>query len=156
VVSPRRFDRRTLHVWSLDTALFGNEQRRARLLAITSGWPALVARAVGLAAELGSEDRALTELDYALHQPDAATDFIDQVGLAADAALVSVFDSITALVDAKASLADLLDAAALSGHPQPAAAVACLESLGVFDIDEGGIYQVDPLLVRCWPYRRSP
>jgi len=154
VVSPRRFDRRTLHVWSLDTAQFGNEQRRARLLAVTSGWPVLVARAVDITAELGSDDRALTELDKALHQSDAAAELIDQVGLAADTELGSVFDSITALVDAKANLADLLDAAALSGHPQPAAAVACLDALGAFDIDEDGTYQVDPLLVRCWPYRR--
>jgi hypothetical protein len=39
----------------------------------------------------------------------------------------------------------------------PETAVACLQALGVFDVDfdvdEDGRYQLDPLLVRCWPHR---
>ena len=155
VVSLRRFDRRTLRVWSLDTGRFATDERQARLLAATGGWPLLVERATDLANELQSEDAALVELDRELAGPDGA-DLVEAVGLTADEALATAFDHITALVDAGASLTDLVDAASLAGHPDPAAAVACLDALAVFDVDQDGAYRVDPLLVRCWPYRRVP
>lgn len=156
VVSLRRFDRRTLRVWSLDTGRFATDERQARLLAVTGGWPLLVERAVDLAVETESEDAALVELERELASPDGAGDLVDAVGLTVDAQLAAAFDSITALVDAGASLTDLTDAASLSGHPDPAVAVAALEALAVFDVDDDGAYRVDRVLVRCWPFRRAP
>ena len=156
VVSLHRFDRRTLRVWSLDTGRFATDERQARLLDLTGGWPLLVARAVDLAVRTESEDAALAELERDLASPDGAGDLVDAVGLTVDAPLAAAFDSITAFVDAGASLTDLTDAASLSGHPDPAAAVAVLDALAVFDVGDDGAYRVDPLLVRCWPFRRTP
>lgn len=155
VVSLRRFDRRTLRVWSLDTRQFATDERAARLLTVTSGWPLLVEQAVERAAARGSEDIALDQLERQLASPEGAAAFVDQVGLTGDGILAGAFDGITSLVDTGASLADLITAAEMSGHPQPAAAVAALDALGVFDLGADGVYRVDPLLVRCWPFRRS-
>lgn len=41
---------------------------------------------------------------------------------------------------------------------RPESALACLDSLNLFDVDAGGVHSVEPLLMRCWPYggqRRS-
>jgi hypothetical protein len=156
VVSLRRFDRRTLRVWSLDTGRFATDERQARLLAVTSGWPLLVEQVVEAEAAHQSEDRALDQLQRQLDSPEGAGAFIDAVGLTADASLANAFEHITALADACASISDLTEAAALSDHPEPAAAVAAMDVLGVFDVEDDGAYRVDPLLVRCWPYRRLP
>jgi hypothetical protein len=156
VVSLRRFDRTTLRVWSLDTGRFATEERQSRLLATSGGWPALVERAVTLAAQHESEDGALVELGRDLASADGAGALVAATGLTVDDDLATVFDHITALVDAGATLADLHDAASLAGHLDPMAAVACLDALGVFDVDEAGTYRVAPLLVQCWPFRRTP
>ena len=155
VVSLQRFDRRTLRVWSLDTRLFTTDERRKRLLDVTGGWPILVDRVVTMIGESVSEDAAMRELDQQLRDPATAANLIDDVGLTQDTEIGHVFDHITTLVDSGAALGDLLDAAAMAMHPEPAAAVACLQALGVFDLNpQDGTYRVDPLLVRCWPYRR--
>jgi hypothetical protein len=156
VVSLRRFDRRTLRVWSLDTGRFATDERQARLLAVTSGWPLLVEQVVEAEGAHQSEDRALDQLQRQLDSPEGAGAFIDAVGLTGDASLANAFEHITALADACASISDLTEAAALSGHPEPAAAVAAMDALGVFDVGDDGAYRVDPLLVRCWPFRRLP
>jgi hypothetical protein len=156
VVALRRFDRRTLRVWSLDTGRFATDERQARLLTVTSGWPLLVEQVVEAEGAHQSEDRALDQLQRQLDSPEGAGAFIDAVGLTADDSLANAFEYITALADACASISDLTEAAELSGHPEPAAAVAAMEALGVFDVGDDGAYRVDPLLVRCWPFRRHP
>ena len=155
VVSLRRFDSTTLRVWSLDTGQFATDGRQARLLTATGGWPLLIERAVALAAEQESEDAALGELERWLASADGAAELIAATGLTVDDDLAAVFDHITALVDSGATLADLHDAASLAGHLDPPTAVACLDALGVFDVEADGAYRVAPQLVRCWPYRRN-
>jgi hypothetical protein len=49
----------------------------------------------------------------------------------------------------------LLEAIGLADHPDPESALACLDALAVFDVDAAGVHRVEPLLVQCWPYRRS-
>lgn len=154
VVSLRRFNRRTLHVWSLGADRFQTEQRQARLLAVTSGWPMLVERAVKLAVSRGSEDAALTELERELADPGGAADLIDAAGLTVDESISVVFAYIIECAATRATLADLTATAELAGHPDPDAAIAALSALSVFDIDTSGAYTVDPLLLRSWAHRR--
>ncbi|WP_194915402.1 hypothetical protein [Catenulispora rubra] len=155
VVSLRRFDRRTLHVWSLESSRFQTEERQRRLLAVTSGWPMLVEQAVELAVSQGSEDAALTELERVLAGAVGAADLVDAVGLTVDELISVAFAHVIEFAAVGASLADLTAAAELSGHPDPDAAVAALSALGVFDVDGSGAHSVDPLLLRSWTHRRA-
>jgi hypothetical protein len=156
VVTLRRHDRRSLRVWTMDTGRFSTEERQARLLEVTGGWPLLVERAAALAAERDSEDAALAEIARELDTPDGAAEFLDTVGLTADERLAASYDGVTQFIDSPgASWSDLVDAIGLSGcHPDPVTAAAALDALGVFDVDESGGYALEPLVVRCWPYRR--
>jgi hypothetical protein len=158
LVTLRRHDRRTLRVWSFDSEHFGTEDRQARLMEVTGGWPILVERAASLAGGIDSEDAALDRLREHLSGPGAAAQLIDDVGLTADPWITAAFDDIVQLADAdRVSHSDLVAAAGFSGrHPAPPAAVACLDALGVFDAEGQDAYRVNSLLVRCWPYRREP
>jgi hypothetical protein len=62
---------------------------------------------------------------------------------------------ILAYVGSGASVSYLLEAIGLADHPDPESALACLDALAVFDVDAAGVHRVEPLLVQCWPYRRS-
>ena len=157
VVTLRRHDRRSLRVWALDTGRFSADDRQARLLDVTGGWPILVERATALAAEHESEDAALAELEQYLSTADGAADHLDAVGLTADEGIAAAFEAVTQVIDAAgATLADLVEIVEVySDHPDPQAAIATLEALGVFDVDEDGAYSMEPLTVRCWPYRRA-
>ncbi len=155
VVTLHRHDRRSLRVWTLDTGRFSADDRPARLLDITGGWPLLVERAAALAAKHESEDAALAELEEHLRTADGAAGHLDAVGLTADAGIAAAYDAITQVIDAPgATLTDLIEAAEVySDHPDPRAAVATLKALGVFDLDDDGAYSMEPLTARCWPYR---
>jgi hypothetical protein len=59
---------------------------------------------------------------------------------------------LTLIDNVSATLADLVTAASIAVD-DPETAVACLQALGVFDIDADGNYQLEPLLVRSWPQR---
>lgn len=139
----------------MDTGRFSTEERQARLLEVTGGWPLLVERAATLAAERDLEDAALAEIARELDTPDGAAEFLDAVGLTADERLAASYDGVTQFIDSPgASWSDLVAAIGLSGcHPDPVTAAAVLDALGVFDVDDGG-YALEPLVVRCWPYRR--
>jgi hypothetical protein len=150
----RRLDRRAMHVWSLDTGHFTTPDRQARLLEVTGGWPYLTERAVALSVEHGSEDAALAELAKELDTDDGAAELVEAVGLTQDENLAAAFDTILAYAGSEASVSDLLEAIGLADHPDPEAALACLDALAVFDVDAAGAHRVEPLLVRCWPYRR--
>ncbi len=153
-VALRRLDRRTMHVWSLDTGHFTTPDRQARLLEVTGGWPYLTERAVALTVEHGSEDAALGELAKELDTDDGGAELIEMVGLNQDEGLAAAFDTILAYVGSGASVSDLLEAIRLTDHPDPESALACLDAFSVFDLDAVGVHRVEPLLVRCWPYRR--
>ena len=153
-VALRRLDRRTMHVWSLDTGHFTTPERQARLLEVTGGWPYLTERAVALAVKHGSEDAALAELAKELDTDDGAAELVEAVGLTHDESLAAAFDTILAYAGSGASVSYLLEAIRLADHPDPEAALACLDALAVFDVDTAGVHRVEPLLVRCWPYRR--
>jgi hypothetical protein len=153
-VALRRLDRRAVHVWSLDTGHFTTPERQARLLEVTGGWPYLTEHAVALAVTHGSEDAALTELAKGLGTDDGAAEFVEAVGLTRDGSLAAAFDSIIAYAGSEASVSDLLEAIRLADHPDPDSALACLEALAVFDLDEAGLHHVEPLLMRSWPYWR--
>lgn len=153
-VALRRLDRRAVHVWSLDTGHFITPERQARLLEVTGGWPHLTERAVALTVTHGSEDAALAELAKELGTDDGAAELVQAVGLTRDARLAAAFDTIIAYAGTGASVSDLFEAMRLADHPDPDAALACLEALAVFDVDAAGMHYVEPLLVRCWPYWR--
>jgi hypothetical protein len=158
LVTLRRHDRRTLRVWSFDSGYFGTEDRQARLLEVTGGWPILVERAVTRVIEKNSEDAALESLREEMTVPEVAAKFIDDVGLTADPWIMAAFDDIVQLAGAdRMRHSDLVAAAGFSGrHPAPAAAVACLDALCVFDLEGQDAYRVSELLVRCWAHRREP
>jgi hypothetical protein len=149
-VALRRLDRRALHVWSLGTDHFTTSDRQTRLLEVTGGWPYLTERAVAMAVEHGSEDAALAELARELNTDDGAADLVDTIGLAQDRRLADAFDMILAYAGSEASVSDLLDAIRLADHPEPEAALSCLEALAIFDVDATGLHSVEPLLARCW------
>jgi hypothetical protein len=154
-VALRRLDRRAMHVWSLDTGHFTTPERQARLLEVTGGWPYLTERAVALAVKHGSEDAALDELAKVLDSDDGAAGLIEEVGLTQDDSLATAFDTILAYAGSEASVSDLLEAIRLADHPDPESALACLDALGVFDVEAAGMHCAEPLLARCWPHRRS-
>ena len=154
MVTLRRLDRHAIHVWSLDTGRFNTSERQARLLEVTGGWPYLTERALALAIERDSEDAALAELAEELNADTGAAALVEEIGLTQDPALAGAFDMILTFAGSTASVSDLLDAIGLAEHPDPESALACLEALAVFDVDTDGLSSVEPLLARCWPYRR--
>ncbi|HET9894101.1 MAG TPA: hypothetical protein VFQ44_04150 [Streptosporangiaceae bacterium] len=156
LVTLRRLDRRAIHVWSLDTEYFTTPERQSRLLEVTGGWPCLTERAVSLAIEQESEDTALTGLAEELSTREGAADLVEAVGLTRDEGLAAAFESILSYAPSGTSVSDLQEAIALSGHPDPGSALACLDALDVFDVDDTGRHSVEQTLMRCWPYREQP
>lgn len=152
-VSLRRYDRQTLRVWALASEKFSVPERLERLLEVTGGWPQLVERAAQHVTSGMDEGPALTEVIEELASPAGAAAFIDAVGITADEELVKAFGAVLNLVDgAGVALADLIVAASMAVD-EPDTAVACLQALGVFDVDTDGVYRPEPLLVRSWPQR---
>ena len=156
LVTLRRLDRPAIHVWSLDTEYFTTPERQLRLLEVTGGWPSLTERAVSLTIEHGSEDAALAGLAEELSTREGAADLVGASGLTKDQRLAAAFESILNYASSGTSVSDLLEAIALSGHPDPGSAFACLDALDVFDVDDTGRHSVERTLVRCWPYRERP
>ncbi len=152
-VTLRRYDRKTLSVWALASEKFSVQERLERLLEVTGGWPILVEQAAARVAAGNDEGQALAALADELASPAGAAAFVDAVGVAADEELVKAFASMLTLVDsASVTLADLVTAASMAVD-DPDTAVACLQALGVFDIDADGKYRLEPLLARSWPHR---
>jgi hypothetical protein len=152
-VTLRRYDRQTLRVWSLASEKFGVQTRLDRLLEVTGGWPMLVDRAAALVAAGRDEGQALAAVADELASPAGAAAFVDAVGVTTDEELVKAFTLLNTLVDnASVNLAELVTAASMAVDA-PETAVACLQALGVFDVDADGKYRLEPLLVRSWPRR---
>lgn len=154
MVALRRLDKRTMRVWSLDTQHFVVQERQARLLDITGGWPHLAERAVKLIEECGSEDKALTQLSQELDIPDGAASLVEAVGLGHDRELAHVFDTILTYTGSGATVSDLLEAIKIADYPDPDSVLTCLQALSVFDVSEDGTYSVERVLERSWAHRR--
>jgi hypothetical protein len=56
------------------------------------------------------------------------------------------------LPTASVTLADLIEAASIAVD-DPETAVACLQALGVFNVDTDGKYRLEPMIVRSWQQR---
>ncbi|GAA1738356.1 hypothetical protein [Nonomuraea bangladeshensis] len=152
----RRYTRQTLRVWALAGEKFSVPERLERLIEVTGGWPLLVERAGELVASGMEEGQALVTVAEDLASPAGAAAFVDAVGITADEQLVTAFSTVLALVGTDgATLEDLVAAVAAGGDvDDPDTAVAILQTLGVFDIDDDGrMYRPEPLLTRSWPYR---
>ncbi|MGV9532633.1 hypothetical protein ACWEU6_11860 [Streptosporangium sandarakinum] len=152
----RRYTRQTLRVWALAGEKFSVPERLERLIEVTGGWPLLVERAGGLVASGMEEGQALDTVAEELASPAGAAAFVDAVGITADEQLVTAFSTVLALVGTDGvTLEDLVAAVAAGGDvDDPDIAVAILQTLGVFDIDDDGcMYRPEPLLTRSWPYR---
>jgi len=153
-VTLRRYDHQTLRVWALESQKFSAPERPERLLEVTGGWPMLVERAGRLVADGRMDEvRALDTVAIELASPAGAAEFINAVGLAGDEDLVKAFTAVLSLVDNVAvTLAELVVAASMAVDDADTV-VACLQALGVFDVDAHGMYRPEPLLVRSWPHR---
>ncbi|MGH3402320.1 MAG: hypothetical protein ACRDRJ_07375 [Streptosporangiaceae bacterium] len=158
-VTLRRYNAKTLRVWSLETAMFSSEERRALLLQATGGWPMLVERVAQLVkGDSGNSDGmdeadALRKVAAELATPAGAAGLVAAIGLSGDEQLSGAFQAVLSVIDSgNLTRADLHVAAGLSVD-QPSVAVECLISLQVFDLDADGKFLPEPLLVRCWPQR---
>jgi hypothetical protein len=152
-VTLRRYDPQTLRVWALTSEKFSLPDRLERLLEVTGGWPQLVERAAEHVSSGMEEGPALAAVAGELASPAGAAAFVEAVGVTADEELVKAFGAVLNLVDsAGVALADLVVATSMAVD-DPDTAVACLQALGVFDIDNEGMYRPEPLLVRSWPHR---
>ncbi|MGI8333690.1 hypothetical protein ACRYCC_27390 [Actinomadura scrupuli] len=152
-VTLRRYARQTLRVWALASEKFSVPERLERLIEVTGGWPLLVEQAGQLVASGMEEGQALAAVAEELASPAGAAAFVNAVSVTADEELVKAFSAVLTLVDSGGvTIADLVAAAALAVD-DPDTAVACLQALGVFDVDADGMYRPEPLLVRSWPYR---
>ncbi|MEU6998974.1 hypothetical protein [Nonomuraea sp. NPDC046570] len=155
VVTLRRYDRRTLEVWSLESGGFGTEEGRERLLRVTSGWPYLVERALELAAGLDGEDEALDRVEEWLSGAEGRAELVRMAGVAEDRTIAAVYGQVRGLMDPGGMpRPDLAAAASLAGAASPRAAIDCLMALGVFDSDQDGKYRLEPLLEHAWPHRK--
>lgn len=151
-VTLRRYDLRTLRVWAQASDKFRVSERLEKLFNVTGGWPALVEHAGRFASTMEEED-ALAAITSELASSVGAARFVDSVGIAADDELVRAFDAVVSLTDDSGmTFAEVVDAAGCAIGDAYAAA-ECLRALAVFDVDQGGRYRPDPVLVRCWPHR---
>jgi hypothetical protein len=152
-VTLRRYDPQTLRVWALASEKFSLPDRLERLLEVSGGWPQLIERAAEHVSSGMEEGLALTAVAEELASPAGAAAFVQAVGITGDEELVKAFSAVLSLVDtAGVALADLVAAASMAvDDPDPA--VACLQALGVFDVDNDGVYRPEPLLVRSWQHR---
>ncbi|MBP2183839.1 hypothetical protein [Amycolatopsis magusensis] len=152
-VTLRRYDRHTLHLWALASEKFTGKERLERLHQVTGGWPLYVERAAELVAAGHDESHALARISDHLASDEGAAELINAIGITADDDLAAAFSSVLTLVDNdQATLADLIDAAEETVD-QPHIAVACMESLAIFNLSDDGKYSIEPLLVRSWPRR---
>ena len=149
-VALRRYDQRTLRVWSINRQHFQHEERFERLWQLTRGWPLLVERAAQLAnAESGAESVALEELAAYVDSPAGRADLLDAVGLNADPQLMQAYGSIVALVDDQhVSRADLQAAVDMDGMGSDV--VDRLVALQLFDTDSNAAYSLDLRVRAAW------
>lgn len=154
VTTLARYDARTLKVWSLTADKFTTEDKRAELLQITGGWPALVERAAELSDRLGDEHRALADLEESVTTPLGAAEFCESTGLLVDPDVESGFTGLIGLLDEGGTLGDVVDAIAmLSQHVDAGAMVEVLRALDVLALGADGLYRCEPVVVNCWPHR---
>jgi hypothetical protein len=152
-----RYDARTLKVWSLSADKFTTEDKRAELLRVTGGWPALVEKVAALADSLGDEHSALADVQTWLATPTGAATFCDMTGLVVDSDVESVFSELIDLLDQGGTIGDVIDAIAMAApHIDANAMVEILLALGVLAPGIDDRYWCDPIVASCWPHRNRP
>jgi hypothetical protein len=152
-VALRRYDERTLKVWTMLAEKFRTPARAARLLAVTGGWPVLVERAAQQAGTASLELSTLTKLEAHLATAAGAAELVDLVGVCAEEELARAYnDLVDVLGDGEADLGDL-HAAVSDATSDPEGVVACLRALGVFNADESGTFRLEPVLAAAWKQR---
>ncbi|MCW2749995.1 MAG: hypothetical protein JWR83_1105, partial [Aeromicrobium sp.] len=157
VTTLARYDARTLKVWSLIAGKFTTEDKRARLLRVTGGWPALVEMVAEWPDSLGDEHSALAEVQTWLATPTGAATFCDMAGLVVDPDVESVFSELTGLLDQGGTIGDVVDAVAMAApHVDANAMVEVLLALGVLAPGSDDKYRCDSIVVSCWPHRNRP
>jgi hypothetical protein len=143
-----------LKVWSLNADKYTTEDKRAELLRITGGWPALVERAAQLSDRHNDEHRALADLETSMTTPQGAAQFCKSSGLLTDADVESVFAELIGLLDGGGALGDIVDVIAMvAPHVDASAMVEVLRALDVLALGSDGLYRCEPVVVSCWPYR---
>lgn len=154
VTTLTRYDARTLKVWSLTTGKFTTEDKRARLLRVTGGWPALVEMVAARPDSLGDEHSALADIQAWLATPTGAATFCDMTGLVVAPDVESVFSELIGLLDQGGTIGDVVDAVAMAApHVDVNAMVEVLLALGVLAPASDEKYRCDPIVVSCWPHR---
>ncbi len=154
VTTLARYDARTLKVWSLTADKFTTEDKRAELLRITGGWPALVERASESSNRLGDEHRALADLEASVTEPKGASEFCASTGLLTDPDVESVFTGLIGLLDGGGTLGDVVDAIAMvAPHVDASAIVEVFRALDVLALGSDGLYRCETVVVSCWPHR---
>ena len=157
VTTLARYDARTLKVWSLSADKFTTEDKRAELLRVTGGWPAVVEQVAALADSLGDEHSALAEVQTLLSTPAGAAEFCNKTGLLADPDVESVFSELIGLLDQGGTVEDVIDAVAMAApHVDANAMVKVLLVLGVLTPGIDDKYRCDPVVASCWPHRNRP
>lgn len=154
IVTLHRYNWHTLRVWALDsdTGQFLADDRRERLFEVTGGWPYLVDKAAELAVRISSEERVLRTLEEQLSSDGGPREHLSAVGLLAHPDIWKAYHAIASFAGtAEMPYADLIETIdAYTDHADPAAAVATLDALGVFEKGSDGGYCLEPLTERCW------
>lgn len=149
-VALRRYDRRSLRVWSINRQHFQNEERQQRLWQLTGGWPMLVEQAAKLAERDGAQElAALGELAAYVNGRAGHAELLEAVGIYDDPDLARAYASVVALVDDQhVSLADLHVAADMDARS--AEIVDRLIAAQVFETDDDGAYSLEWRLMTAW------
>jgi hypothetical protein len=157
VTTLARYDARTLKVWSLTADKFATEDKRAELLRVTGGWPALVEKVAARAESLGDEYSALDEVQAWLASPLGAAEFCDMTGLLVDPDVERVFSELIRWLDQGGTREDVVDAIAMAApHIDAEAMIEALLALGVLSPGTDDKYRYDQVVVSCWPHRNRP
>lgn len=152
-VTLRRYDRQTLRVWALASEKFSVLERLNGCSRSQAG---------GRCSSSGLRSSSLTgwtrlrrcwRCRRNSRRRLAQRRSSRRVGVTADEDLIKAFNAILGLVDSAGVALTDLHAAAEMAVDDPHTAIACLQALGVFDIDAEGVYRPEPLLVRSWTLR---
>lgn len=151
LVELRRYDQSALEAWAIDEErAFQDPDSRARLLALTGGWPSLVERVSVRIHKHGDDaEAALGWLEGWLATSVGAAEFIGEVGVSDDSDLIGAYDAIVQSVGEPEEPEQLVNL--VSGlHPHPRGAVAVLRALGALTVDDQGNLAAEPVLGGLW------
>lgn len=152
-VTLRRYDETSLRVWSMSSHSFHKEERLARLLKVSGGWPFLVERAAGAVNDGADEATVLDDLASMVAAKPGAQELVRLVGVDADEDIARAFaDLVMYFGTESADLSDL-HAAVADTAADPVVTVACLQALAVFDTQTDGSFRIEQVLAAAWTTR---